>query len=193
MLVVWTQPAYTQPPRRRVRIRTPGSCSTAHERRATGSHPPRTGEDELRPIAASRWRVQRGSAGSALSEAGPRTLWPTTPTFGRPARDLDWTGEAACGGLTGLFFSDDSDDVATAADVCTGCPVASVCAEWRDLVEPRYGVWSGERRRPRAYGTRATRLAANGAAKPTQRRPQPTRCPLSARGPRQVTASTQIG
>ena len=99
------------------------------------------------------WLVQLGSDGSALSRPAPCFAWPTTPNFGRRTYDFDWTNEAACAGLTGLFFSDDKDDVAASAGICTGCPVVAHCAEWRDRVNPCHGVWSGERRRPKVYGT----------------------------------------
>ena len=58
----------------------------------------------------------------------PYVVWPKAPNFGRRTHDLDWTTEAACAGLTGLFFSDDPDDAATAADICTCCAVVAMRA-----------------------------------------------------------------
>ncbi len=59
-----------------------------------------------------------------------------------------------------LFFSDDSDDIAAAKDVCSGCPVTVACRtlsqqpiEFIDSVIPRaeFGVWAGEVIRPPSF------------------------------------------
>jgi hypothetical protein len=60
--------------------------------------------------------------------------------------------KAACSGLTGLFFSDDADDVVAAADICTGC---SVVGRVRRMAGPREpALRSVEWRASKAEGLR---------------------------------------
>ena len=58
--------------------------------------------------------------------------------------DLGWMRDAACQGMTSLFFSDDPDDVAEAVEACASCLVMAQCVDWRDRTRPRHGVWAGQ-------------------------------------------------
>ena len=77
-----------------------------------------------------------------------------------PTRE-SWWALAACadgtGDLTGLFFSEELQDIAAAKRICAECPVMAECLEGAlDRREP-WGVWGGQ-------------LIANGRVLATKRR-----------------------
>lgn len=53
----------------------------------------------------------------------------------------DWADQAACKGLTELFFGETTADVRAAREVCKDCPVRPECGEY-GAREP-FGVWAG--------------------------------------------------
>ena len=60
----------------------------------------------------------------------------------------DWWAEARCndmaGTMSGLFFSEELQDIARAKQVCAMCPVMAECLEGAlDRREP-WGVWGGQ-------------------------------------------------
>lgn len=55
----------------------------------------------------------------------------------RPA----WHAEAACRGMTELFFSEGGEARWMAKRICVGCPVRERCGE--DHAHELYGVWGG--------------------------------------------------
>ena len=71
--------------------------------------------------------------------------------FGRLASvEDDWMGDAACKGLTHLFFPSSAERPqarerreATARQVCATCPVTTSCREFARL-HHEYGFWGGE-------------------------------------------------
>jgi WhiB family transcriptional regulator, redox-sensing transcriptional regulator len=63
----------------------------------------------------------------------------------RPA----WMSQAACKGLTALFFGERGEDrhsVAEARLVCAGCPVRVECLAYALEQGERFGVWGGATR-----------------------------------------------
>lgn len=63
-----------------------------------------------------------------------------------------WTADAACRGMTDLFFPDRHDPGNTAAQakaVCATCPVFTQCAQAG--TNERFGIWAGRsgKQRPR--------------------------------------------
>jgi WhiB family redox-sensing transcriptional regulator len=64
---------------------------------------------------------------------------PTRETWWNDARCADGTGD-----LTGLFFSEELQDIAAAKRICAECPVMAECLEGAlDRREP-WGVWGGQ-------------------------------------------------
>jgi WhiB family transcriptional regulator, redox-sensing transcriptional regulator len=68
----------------------------------------------------------------------------------RERTDDDWMREAACKGLTHLFFPSPAERPqarerreATARQVCAGCPVLRTCREFA-RGHHEYGFWGGE-------------------------------------------------
>lgn len=60
-----------------------------------------------------------------------------------------WMTQAACRGMTGLFFPEKGQPTAEAKRVCAACPVRQECLQHAfDNVE-RYGVWGGKGERER--------------------------------------------
>ena len=62
--------------------------------------------------------------------------------------DTNWWAQARCndgaGSLTGLFFSEELQDIAAAKRICALCPVLAECLEGAlDRREP-WGVWGGQ-------------------------------------------------
>ena len=57
------------------------------------------------------------------------------------------TEEGLCrdgtGGLVGLFFSEQLDDIARAKSICAECPVREACFEAALARREPYGVWGG--------------------------------------------------
>lgn len=60
----------------------------------------------------------------------------------------DWRDDAACKGLTDLFFLEAGESAAMARAICRGCPVKGQC-EAAGATE-LYGVWNG--RTPKQRG-----------------------------------------
>jgi WhiB family redox-sensing transcriptional regulator len=60
---------------------------------------------------------------------------------------LDWA-RAACrtesGALTGLFFSEQLDDIARAKAICTGCELRVPCLDGAVARREPWGVWGGQ-------------------------------------------------
>jgi len=77
--------------------------------------------------------------------------WSTTDAlleFDRAA----WREDAACRGAnTDLFYSLAPADIATAADICSACPVRDECRAYGKTVSNGYGVWGGELAEPRPF------------------------------------------
>ena len=68
----------------------------------------------------------------------------------RQETDDDWMRDAACKGLTHLFFPSPAERPqarerreATARQVCRGCPVNATCREFARS-QHEYGFWGGE-------------------------------------------------
>jgi WhiB family redox-sensing transcriptional regulator len=65
----------------------------------------------------------------------------------------DWAADAACRGMTDMFFAErgDSGTIKRAKAVCAGCPVRDECLEYG--LHERFGIWGGlapkERREPK--------------------------------------------
>jgi WhiB family redox-sensing transcriptional regulator len=63
------------------------------------------------------------------------------------ATGVDWS-LAACRveglSLTGLFFSEQIDDIARAKTVCTACELQGVCLEGAIARREPWGVWGGQ-------------------------------------------------
>ena len=60
----------------------------------------------------------------------------------------DWWDQAACrdpdGSLSGLFFSDELQDIASAKTICATCPVLTPCLEGALERREPWGVWGGQ-------------------------------------------------
>lgn len=70
--------------------------------------------------------------------------------FARLFRHDTWTRQAACRGLTTLFFSDSAADQRQARAVCATCPVFDQCAQAVEDEPVRAGgVWAGKSQRQR--------------------------------------------
>ena len=56
--------------------------------------------------------------------------------------------DAACndlqGSLTGVFFSEELQDIAAAKDICATCPVMLECLEGAIARHEPWGVWGGQ-------------------------------------------------
>jgi WhiB family transcriptional regulator, redox-sensing transcriptional regulator len=65
-----------------------------------------------------------------------------------PIENRDWWAEARCndmaGTMSGLFFSEELQDIATAKRVCELCPVMSQCLEGALERREPWGVWGGQ-------------------------------------------------
>jgi WhiB family redox-sensing transcriptional regulator len=59
-----------------------------------------------------------------------------------------WWAEARCndgaGTMTGLFFSEELQDIARAKDICAKCPVLAECLEGALERREPWGVWGGQ-------------------------------------------------
>lgn len=62
--------------------------------------------------------------------------------------DQSWWAEARCndgaGTMTGLFFSDELQDIARAKELCALCPVMDRCLEGALERREPWGVWGGQ-------------------------------------------------
>ena len=60
----------------------------------------------------------------------------------------DWWDHAVCrnnsGGLVGLFFSEELQDIAKAKTICATCPVLAECLEGAIERHEPWGVWGGQ-------------------------------------------------
>jgi WhiB family redox-sensing transcriptional regulator len=67
------------------------------------------------------------------------------PSFGVVA---DWWDDARCndgaGTMTGLFFSEELQDIAAAKRICALCPVMADCLEGAIERREPWGVWGGQ-------------------------------------------------
>ncbi len=65
-----------------------------------------------------------------------------------PADNRDWWAEARCndlaGTMSGLFFSEELQDIAKAKQICALCPVMSECLEGALERREPWGVWGGQ-------------------------------------------------
>jgi hypothetical protein len=68
--------------------------------------------------------------------------------FVRQFDKADWMADAACKGLTNLFFPEPGENPTAAREICAECPVAVECLEYAEANNERHGVWAG--RSPRA-------------------------------------------
>ena len=71
---------------------------------------------------------------------------PGGPAPAEPNRD--WWAEARCndlaGTMSGLFFSEELQDIAKAKQVCAMCPVMAECLEGALERREPWGVWGGQ-------------------------------------------------
>jgi WhiB family redox-sensing transcriptional regulator len=72
----------------------------------------------------------------------------------------DWHRQAACRGMTELFFPDDSDPADVAKAVCRRCPVRIPCLDYAIANGEKYGIWGGFSERERRRLRRLRALAA---------------------------------
>ena len=71
-----------------------------------------------------------------------------------------WHRQAACHGLTSLFFHERGEATAEAKEVCRTCPVLAVCREWGINQHPlTTGIIGGLSQRERRAERRRRRLA----------------------------------
>lgn len=70
-----------------------------------------------------------------------------------------WADQAACKGLTELFFGETTSDVRAARQVCNDCEVRTDCRDYARTGREAWGVWGGEsvKERLRNPITRETR------------------------------------
>ena len=65
-----------------------------------------------------------------------------------PAENRDWWAQARCndlaGTMSGLFFSEELQDIATAKRICERCPVMPQCLEGALERREPWGVWGGQ-------------------------------------------------
>ena len=64
------------------------------------------------------------------------------------ASATDWWGDARCndlaGTMSGLFFSEELQDIARAKAICAKCPVIAECLEGALERREPWGVWGGQ-------------------------------------------------
>ena len=69
-------------------------------------------------------------------------------TSSEPAENRDWWAQARCndlaGTMSGLFFSEELQDIAKAKQICALCPVMSECLEGALERREPWGVWGGQ-------------------------------------------------
>jgi WhiB family redox-sensing transcriptional regulator len=65
-----------------------------------------------------------------------------------PEPDRDWWADARCndmaGTMSGLFFSEELQDIAKAKQICALCPVMAECLEGALERREPWGVWGGQ-------------------------------------------------
>ncbi|HEX2699084.1 MAG TPA: WhiB family transcriptional regulator [Acidimicrobiales bacterium] len=73
--------------------------------------------------------------------------WIEAGLEGEEGPAVDWAA-ARCrdgaGSLTGLFFSEQIDDIAAAKAICAACPVREPCLEGAVARREPWGVWGGQ-------------------------------------------------
>ncbi|HEY2812477.1 MAG TPA: WhiB family transcriptional regulator [Acidimicrobiales bacterium] len=78
----------------------------------------------------------------------PQTETNTSVLTSELASSTDWWGGALCndlaGTLSGLFFSEELQDIAGAKAICAGCPVIAECLEGALERREPWGVWGGQ-------------------------------------------------
>ena len=98
---------------------------------------------------------------------------------------MTWKSDAACQGLTTLFFSGEESDVIQAKNICRVCPAKRACSDlamsYHEAGEPLLGVWGGktERERLSLLQRKIDRRSVNGGHGP--RVGPPTRMPPRSR------------
>ena len=75
-------------------------------------------------------------------------LEPGSPAAGTFAAEVGWWADARCadgaGSMTGLFFSEELQDIARAKEICARCPVLVPCLEGAIERREPWGVWGGQ-------------------------------------------------
>ena len=70
------------------------------------------------------------------------------PAIVDAAENRDWWADARCndqaGTMTGLFFSEELQDIARAKQICALCPVMAQCLEGALERREPWGVWGGQ-------------------------------------------------
>ena len=70
------------------------------------------------------------------------------PSGPEPVEDREWWAQARCndlaGTMSGLFFSEELQDIAKAKQICALCPVMSECLEGALERREPWGVWGGQ-------------------------------------------------
>ena len=73
--------------------------------------------------------------------------WIATELEGEEGPVVDWAA-ARCrdgaGSMTGLFFSEQIDDIARAKAICAACPVREPCLDGAMARREPWGVWGGQ-------------------------------------------------
>lgn len=96
-----------------------------------------------------------------LRGEGGRTGRPVTVQALVLERDEDasWKANAACHGMTDVFFPSRGESIAEAREICRRCPVTRECLDYAMRHNEKFGVWSGtsERQRRRMRRQRAAR------------------------------------
>jgi WhiB family redox-sensing transcriptional regulator len=71
-----------------------------------------------------------------------------TAEEGLPTAGADWWADARCndgaGTMSGLFFSEELQDIARAKEICARCPVLVPCLEGALERREPWGVWGGQ-------------------------------------------------
>ena len=71
-----------------------------------------------------------------------------SPGGHEPADNRDWWAQARCndsaGTMSGMFFSEELQDIATAKRICALCPVMAECLEGALERREPWGVWGGQ-------------------------------------------------
>lgn len=77
------------------------------------------------------------------------------------AQELEWRMLGACRGLdAGIFYPDNDEEAAIAAEVCRECSVQRACLEYALTRREKAGVWGGATERERRRILRQRRRTA---------------------------------
>ena len=78
----------------------------------------------------------------------PQPETETTTLVSELASPTHWWGDARCndlaGTMSGLFFSEELQDIARAKAICAKCPVIADCLEGALERREPWGVWGGQ-------------------------------------------------